>query len=52
VDILIMILLLVLALLVWRGANRGVVIALWVVGLVATIGLFRYHVTSMLDLSF
>jgi hypothetical protein len=52
VDILIMILLLVLALLIWRGANRGVVIALWVVGLVATIGLFNYHVTSTLDLSF
>jgi multisubunit Na+/H+ antiporter MnhF subunit len=51
-DILIMILLLVLAVLVWRGANRGVVIALWVVGVVATVGLFRYHVTSLLDLSF
>jgi hypothetical protein len=52
VDILIMILLLVIALLVWRGANRGVVIALWVVGVVATVGLFRFHVTSLLDLSF
>jgi hypothetical protein len=52
VDILIMILLLALALLVWRGANRGVTIALWAVALVATIGLFRYHVTSTLDLSF
>jgi len=47
-----MILLLVIALLVWRGAKRGVVIALWVVGVVATVGLFRFHVTSMLDLSF
>jgi len=47
-----MILLLVIALLVWRGANRGVVIALWVVGVVATVGLFRFHVTSLLDLSF
>jgi hypothetical protein len=47
-----MILLLVIALLVWRGANRGVVIALWVVGVIATVGLFRYHVTSLLDLSF
>jgi len=46
-----MILLLVIALLVWRGANRGVVIALWVVGVIATVGLFRYHVTSLLDLS-
>ncbi|MBJ7400673.1 DUF5993 family protein [Mycolicibacterium sp.] len=51
-DILIMILLLVIALLVWRGANRGVIIGLWVIGVVAMIGLFRYHVTSVLDLSF
>ena len=47
-----MILLLVIALLVWRGAQRGMVIALWVVGVVAMVGLFRYHVTSVLDLSF
>jgi hypothetical protein len=52
VDILIMALLLVLALLVWRGAKRGMVIALWAVGVVALIGLFRFHDTSMLDLSF
>jgi hypothetical protein len=52
VDILIMILLLVIALLIWRGARRGMIIALWAVGLVAMIGLFRYHVTSTLDLSF
>ena len=51
-DILIMILLLVIALLVWRGANRGVIIALWIVGVVAMVGLVRYHVTSVLDLSF
>ena len=47
-----MILLLVLAVLIWRGARRGMIIALWAVGLVAMIGLFRYHVTSTLDLSF
>ena len=47
-----MVLLLALALLVWRGAKRGVIIAVWAVGLVAMIGLFRYHVTSTLDLSF
>ena len=47
-----MVLLLTLALLVWRGAKRGVIIALWAIGLVAMIGLFRYHVTSTLDLSF
>jgi hypothetical protein len=52
VDILIMVLLLVVALLVWRGANRGVIISLWVVGIVAMLGLFRFHVTSLLDLSF
>jgi len=47
-----MILLLAIALLVWRGANRGVIIALWVVGIVSLVGLFRFHVTSLLDLSF
>ena len=47
-----MILLLVIALLVWRGANRGVIITLWAVGIVALVGLFRFHVTSLLDLSF
>jgi len=52
VDILIMVQLLVVALLVWRGANRGVIISLWVVGIVALLGLFRFHVTSLLDLSF
>ena len=52
VDILIMILLFAIALLIWRGAKRGMIIALWFVGLVAMIGLFKYHVTSVLDLSF
>jgi hypothetical protein len=47
-----MVLLLVIALLIWRGAKRGLIIALWFVGLVAMIGLFNYHVTSHLDLSF
>ncbi len=47
-----MILLFVIALLIWRGARRGMIIALWAFGLVAMIGLFRYHVTSVLDLSF
>ena len=47
-----MILLLVIGLLIWRGASRGLVIALWFVGVVAMIGLFRFHVTSVLDLSF
>jgi hypothetical protein len=52
VDILIMILLFGIALLIWRGATRGLILSLWFVGLVAMIGLFRYHVTSVLDLSF
>ena len=47
-----MILLLVLALLIWRGAKRGLILSLWMIGVVAMIGLFRYHVTSVLDLSF
>ena len=47
-----MILLLAVALLIWRGARRGVILTLWFVGLAAVIGLFRYHVTSVLDLSF
>ncbi|MCB0944313.1 MAG: hypothetical protein H6522_04990 [Mycolicibacterium sp.] len=51
-DILIMVLLLSIALLIWRGAKRGLVIGLWVIGAVAVLGLFKYHVTSVLDLSF
>ena len=47
-----MILLFVLALLIWRGAKRGLILSLWVIGLVAMIGLFRFHVTSSLGLSF
>ena len=47
-----MALLLVTVVAVYRGARPRVVILLWVVGLVATLLLFRYHVTSPLDLSF
>lgn len=47
-----MILLFVLVLLVWRGAKRGLILGLWVIGVVAVVGLFRFHVTSVLDLSF
>jgi len=47
-----MFVLLAIALLMWRDAKRGVIISLWVVGLLLTLGLFRYHVTSVLDLSF
>lgn len=44
--------LLAVAILVYRGAKRGLIIGLWLLGVVATIALFRYHVTSPLDLSF
>ena len=47
-----MFLLFAIALLVWRGGKRGMVLGLWVVGVLAVLGLFRYHVTSVLDLSF
>jgi hypothetical protein len=52
VDIIIMAILMAVALLIWRGAKRGYVIALWMVALVAMLGLFRFHITSHLDLSF
>jgi len=52
VDILILVALLVLAVAIQRGARRGLIIGLWVVTVVAVIGLFRFHVTSGLDLSF
>lgn len=47
-----MILLFALALLIWRGAKHGLILALWVIGVVAMLGLFKWHVTSVLDLSF
>jgi len=47
-----MVVLLALAVCVYRGVRNGVIIALWVLGLVLSIALFRYHVTSALDLSF
>ncbi len=46
-----MILLFSLALLIWRGAKRGLVIGLWTLGVVAMLGLFRYHMDSVLDVS-
>lgn len=51
-DIVIVALLLVLAVLIFVGARRGLVLALWFLTLIAVIALFRYHVTSALDLSF
>jgi len=51
-DIIILFVLLFTALAIWRDAPRGVVLACWGVSLVLMIGLFRYHVTSSLGLSF
>ncbi len=47
-----MILLFSVALLIWRGAKRGLVIGLWTLGVVAMMGIFRSHLNSVLDLSF
>ena len=51
-DIIIMLLLCATAICAYRGMSRRLVIGLWVVGLVCMLGLFKYHVTSHLDLSF
>ncbi|MCB0914205.1 MAG: hypothetical protein H6525_07355 [Actinobacteria bacterium] len=51
-DIIIMVLLLSLAVLIYRGVRRGWILLLWFVTLIAVLALFRYHVTSPLDLSF
>ena len=37
-DIAIMVLLLVIAILIWRGEKRGLILGLWVIGLVAMVG--------------
>ncbi|MFN8125270.1 MAG: DUF5993 family protein [Candidatus Nanopelagicales bacterium] len=51
-DIIILVLLMITAFLIVRGAKRGLIISLWVISLILMLGLFRYHVTSALDLSF
>lgn len=51
-DIIILFLLLCTALAIWREAHRGVVLGLWIIALVLMAGLFRYHVTDSLGLSF
>ena len=51
-DIIILFLLLFTALAIWRDGPRGLVLGCWVLALVLMIGLFRYHVTSSLGLSF
>ena len=51
-DIIILFLLLATSLAVWQGAPRGLVLGGWAVALLLMLGLFRYHVTSSLGLSF
>lgn len=51
-DIVILVLLLITAVLIVKGSKRGLILSFWVIGLVLMLGLFRYHVTSALDLSF
>lgn len=46
-----MILLLSICLLMWKGAKRGLIVSLWVFTLAAMLGLYRYHITSALDVS-
>lgn len=51
-DIIILFLLLITAVAIWRDAPRGLVLGCWLVALALMIGLFRFHVTSSLGLSF
>jgi hypothetical protein len=51
-DIIILFVLFLTGLAVWRDAPRWLVITGWTMALVLMIGLFRYHVTSSLGLSF
>ncbi|CAB4959171.1 unannotated protein [freshwater metagenome] len=51
-DIVIMVVLLVAAIAVYRDRSTLRILSLWVVGLVLSLLLFNYHVTSSLDLSF
>jgi hypothetical protein len=51
-DVAIMLLVLAIVILIWRGARRGLILGLWAIGLVAMLGLFQYHITSPLDLNF
>jgi len=51
-DTVIMVVLLAAAIAVYRDWSSTRIVALWVVGLVLSLLLFNYHVTSSLDLSF
>ena len=51
-DILILFVLLATGIALWREAPRWLVLCGWTLALVMMLGLFRYHVTSSLGLSF
>ena len=51
-EIIILFLLLFMGLAMWRGAPRWLVLTGWFGTLLLMIGLFRFHVTSSLGLSF
>ena len=51
-DIIILYLLLFIGFAMWRGAPRWLVLSCWFGTLLLMIGLFRFHVTSSLGLSF
>ena len=51
-DIIILFLLLFIAHAMWQGAPRWLVLTCWFGTLLLMIGLFRFHVTSSLGLSF
>lgn len=51
-DIIILALLFATVVMVLKAAPRKWIITTWVVALVLMLALFRYHVTSPLDLSF
>lgn len=51
-DIIILALLLATAVVIMRSTNRALVIGIWVITLVLMLGLFKYHVSDPLTLSF
>jgi hypothetical protein len=51
-DILILFVLLLTSLAIWYKAPRWLVLCCWGLALVIMLGLFRYHLTSSLGLSF
>lgn len=51
-DIVILFVFTITGIAIWRGAPRWLVLGCWSLALVMMLGLFRYHVTSSLGLSF